>query len=106
MKRAAIAIAATALASCVTTKLNERSASVQITANAEAVRGCRYVGEVHAADRMNGGLFGQDAAEENTYRRMRNQAAELGASIVLLHRAETGYNGASARGEAYACKPD
>lgn len=95
--------ACVALASCVTTKLTERGSLVRVTSNQEVVRGCRYVSEVRAQDRMNGGSFGQDAAEENTYNRLKNSAAAMDADTVLLSRADTSVYGSAARGEAYSC---
>jgi Domain of unknown function (DUF4156) len=88
---------------CVTTQLTPAAQKVRVTTNVEVVRGCKFVGEVKASDRMNGGMFGQDAAEENTYRRLKNRAAQIGGNVVLLNRASTGYSGATARGEVYRC---
>lgn len=102
-KQTAMLAGALMLASCVTTKLTERGEQVRVTTNNEVVRGCKYIGEVKASDRMNGGAFGQDAAEENTDRRIKNAAAEKGADTVLLSRADKSGLGASARGEAYFC---
>lgn len=103
MRRIAVLVAALAISGCVTTQLKPGAESVRITSNPEVVRGCKVIGEVRAADRMNGGMVGQDAAEENTYRRLRNAAVDMGANVVYLERAGTGYYGASARGEAYIC---
>jgi hypothetical protein len=91
------------LTSCVTTTLTPSGERVRVTTNTETVRGCDFVGEVKASDRMNGGALGQDAAEENTYRRLRNDAAAMGGNIVLLNRASTGRNGSTARGEVFRC---
>ena len=52
---------------------------------------------------MNGGLVGVDAAEENTHRRLKNSAFEMGANVVHIMRADASALGASARGEAYHC---
>ena len=89
--------------SCVTTTLTPAGQKVRVTTNAEAVRGCEFLGEAKASDRMNGGAFGQDAAEENTYRRLKNHAAEMGGNTVLMNRAHTGLHGSSARGEVFRC---
>lgn len=93
------------LASCVTTRLTPDASRVRVTGNSAVVSGCEYLGDVKASDRMNGGLVGQDAAEENTDRRMRNAAAAMGGNVVHLQRERADYFGASARGEVYRCPP-
>ena len=77
MRRFAI-LAGIVLAGCVTTKVTPEGESVRVTTNPEAIKGCRYVGDIQASDRMNGGAFGQDAAEENTFRRVKNATAAMG----------------------------
>lgn len=91
------------LSGCVTTKLAPGADAVRVTSNGETVKDCKFLGEIKASDRMNGG-FGQGAAEENTDRRLKNQAIEMGGNVVLLNRANTSYFGSSARGEVYACE--
>lgn len=90
-------------AACVTTSLTPAGQKVRVTGDPGVIRGCEYVGDVQASDRMNGGAFGQDAAEENTYRRIKNKAAALGGNVVLLNRGNTNFQGSSARGEVYRC---
>lgn len=90
-------------AACVTTKLTPEGERVRVTSNAEAAKGCRLIGDIDASDRMNGGAMGQMAAEENTQRRLKNKAAEMGANLVLLTTSTTGTSGSRARGEAYSC---
>lgn len=90
------------LAGCVTTKLVPGADSIRVTSNGETVKGCKFIGEIKASDRMNGG-FGQGAAEENTDRRLKNQALEMGGNVILLNRSNTSYYGSSARGELYSC---
>jgi uncharacterized protein YbjQ (UPF0145 family) len=102
--RRPIFVALLALASaCVTTHLSPEGERVRVTTNAEAVRGCKLLGNIEASDRMNGGMMGQMAAEENANRRLRNDAAKLGANVVLMASSTTGMSGSRARGEAYAC---
>lgn len=91
------------LAACVTTRLTHAGALVRLTPNPEAVRGCTLVGPISASDRLQGGMVGQMAAEENAHRRLQNKAAEMGANVVLFTAAETGMSGSRARGEAYRC---
>jgi uncharacterized protein YbjQ (UPF0145 family) len=88
---------------CVTTDLNPGAEKVRITSNPEVVRGCKFVGEVTGADRMNGGTMGQGAAEENANRRLRNNAAAMGADTVFVGVSTTNTSGSVQRGEAYQC---
>lgn len=103
MKRIAFATLLAALSGCVTTRLSSEGEAVRVTSNSEAVQGCEYIGEVRASDRMNGGMLGQGAAEENTLRRLKNRTAEMGGNVVLLTTANAGMAGASTLGEAYRC---
>lgn len=91
------------LAACVTTRLTPEAEKVRVTTNQEAVKGCKLVGPVESSDKMNGGMIGQVAAEENANRRIRNDAAKLGANVVLFVNSTTGMSGSRVRGEAYAC---
>lgn len=91
------------LAGCVTTQLTPRAQMVRLTSNPEAVRGCTLVGNVDASDRLQGGMMGQMAAEENANRRLQNKAAEMGANVVLFTNSTTGMSGSRVRGEAYTC---
>ena len=102
--RLALLLLVALLPACVTTTLKDGAEAVRVTDNVDAVKGCKYLGEVVASDRMNGGLLGMDAAEENTYRRLKNRALELGANTVHVQRASTSPVGAKARGEAYQCQ--
>jgi len=88
---------------CVTTKVTPAGEKVRVTSDAAAVAGCALLGEVKGADHMNGGLAGQGAAEENAHRRLRNEAAAMGADTVLVVTSTTGFSGSTIRGEAYRC---
>lgn len=91
------------LSACVTTELTPAGENVRVTSNAEAVEGCELLGETQASDRLNTGIA-QSSGEENTFRRMRNQAAAMGGNVVHLLTNDTGFYGASARGEVYRCR--
>jgi uncharacterized protein YbjQ (UPF0145 family) len=91
------------LSACVTTHLTPEAERVMVTTNVEAVRGCKLLGDIDASDRMNGGMIGQMAAEENATRRLKNKAAEMGATHVLFTSSTTGRSGSRTRGEAYQC---
>lgn len=99
----ALAVASVALLSCVTTKVNPAGQTVRMTSNPEIVRGCSYLGEVVGKDRLNGGMLGQGAAEENATRRIKNKAATMGADTVFISTSHTGFSGSTIRGEAYRC---
>ena len=88
---------------CVTTSLTPAGEKVRITANPDAVKQCRYIGEVMGRDRMNGGFAGQWAAEENAVRRLKNRAAYMGADTVLMVTNSTNTSGSVQRGEGYNC---
>jgi hypothetical protein len=89
------------LVACVAT-LTPAGSVVRVTANPEAVRGCRVVGEVRGSDRLQGGALA-DAAERNADAQLRNAAGALGANVVLLSSSSTDRSGSTVRGEAYAC---
>ena len=91
------------LAACVRAKLTPEGERVRLTTNQEAVKGCKLVGPIESSDKMNGGLFGQGAAEETAARRIRNDAAKMGANVVLYVSTATSMSGSRMRGEAYAC---
>jgi uncharacterized protein YbjQ (UPF0145 family) len=98
-----LAMALVLTAGCVTTDLTPEAERVRITSNPEVVRPCKFVGEVTGADRMNGGTMGQGAAEENANRRLRNNAAAMGADTVFVGTSTTNTSGSVQRGEAYQC---
>lgn len=98
-----VGFVAVMLVGCVTTRVTPAGENVRITSNPEAVRGCAFLGNVKSTDRMNGGILGQVAAEENASRRLQNAAAEMGANTVFMTAETTGMSGAVKRGEAYRC---
>lgn len=94
---------ALAMTSCVTTDLTSAGEKVRITSNPDVVKPCKFIGEVKGVDRMNGGTMGQGAAEENANRRLRNNAAAMGADTVFIGTTATNTSGSVQRGEAYVC---
>jgi uncharacterized protein YbjQ (UPF0145 family) len=103
MRKLLILASFAAVTGCVTTRLSPAAETVRLTTNPEAVRGCELVGDIDASDRMQGGMMGQMAAEENANRRLRNKAVEMGANVVLVGQSTTGMSGSRVRGEAYRC---
>jgi hypothetical protein len=83
--------------------LSPEEEAVRVTSNADAVKGCKRLGDVEGSDRMNGGVLGQGAAEENAYKFLKRNAHNLGANVVLLSSESTTTSGARKRGEAYEC---
>lgn len=102
MKRVAMLLVLASTA-CVTTQLTSGGEGVRLTANSAVVEACDFVGAVEGEDRMNGGIAGQGAAEENANRRIRNNAADMGANVVMIVTSNIGPSGAIIRGEAYRC---
>lgn len=88
---------------CVTTKQTAEAAKIRMTANADAVKGCKFLGNVKGSDHLNGGAMGQGFAEESATNEMLNHAAELGANTVLTVRSTTNTSGSNQLGEAYSC---
>jgi uncharacterized protein YbjQ (UPF0145 family) len=103
MKRVVVVAGVMILSACVTTDLTPAGQTVRITSNPDVVRPCKFIGEVTGADRMNGGTMGQGAAEENANRRLRNNAAAMGANTVFVGVSTTNTSGSVQRGEAYQC---
>ena len=83
--------------------LSPAAEAVRVTSNPDAVKGCKFIAEVTGADRLNGGMMGQMAAEENATRFLKKNASEAGANTVLVSASTTGMSGSRKRGEAYAC---
>jgi len=102
-RQRAIPFAMIMLAGCVHVQLTPEGEKVRVTSNADAVKGCKLMGNVDASDRMNGGIAGQMAAEENAQRTLKNKTAAMGANVVLVSTSTTGMSGSRVRGEAYAC---
>jgi uncharacterized protein YbjQ (UPF0145 family) len=91
------------LVGCVRVALEPGAEAVRVTASQDAIRGCRSLGLVKGADHVQGGLFGQSAAEDNALTRIRNHAHQMGANTVLLITSDGGRNGSYAEGEAFVC---
>jgi hypothetical protein len=88
---------------CVTTELVPNADAVRVTSSAEVVKHCRFLGNVKVSDRLNTGYFAENAAIENTDRRLRNAVIEKGGNTVHLAHQAAGYTGATASGEVYDC---
>jgi hypothetical protein len=96
---AAAALACMLLAGC--TSLSPAGEKVRVTSNPEAVRGCKLIGEIHAASGWGG--MAQTAGEHSSMNALKNEAAKKGADTVLMINSHSGWGGASQRGEGYFC---
>jgi hypothetical protein len=77
--------------SCMTA--SPKAQSIRVTSNPEAVRGCKYLGNVEG----NSG-FSSAVADNNAVVEMREEGAKLGANVILAVTL-----GKKAIGEAYLC---
>jgi len=91
------------LAGCVKTRLTPQAERVRLTLNRDEVKGCRLIGNVDASQAKTALFFGQGAAQETVSRRLRNDAAKMGANVVVVASSETRKTSTRSRGEAYAC---
>lgn len=78
---------------------------VALTFSQEAVRGCASKGLIRAND-GRGGLFYKGAARTAVERKLKNEAREKGATVVLLAEMKNGFWGSSGQGEAFSCSPN
>lgn len=99
----AASVATLLLMGCVRVALEPGAETVRVTASQDAVKGCKSLGLVKGADRLQGGIIGQGAAEDNAMTRIRNHAHQMGANTVLMITSRAGMSGSSAQGEAFSC---
>jgi hypothetical protein len=92
------------VAGCASGHRNSGPQSVQMTKNRDAVRGCTSLGVIDSDDHTNGGAATQTVVDRDRYRRLQNEAARLGANIVLMTGGPSGINDTRLLyGEAYRC---
>src|SRR5829696_7714191 len=103
MHRSCLLLSLVLVTGCVRTRLTPRAEQVRVTLNRDEVRGCRLIGNVEASQMKSGVIFGGGAAQESVTRRLRNDAAKIGANVVLVKSSATGMTSSRSRGEAYAC---
>jgi hypothetical protein len=106
MRALAVVIAFT-LSGCARTQTQSAPApqAIRFTNSREAVRSCTSLGLIDSSDKTNGGTVSQTPVERDRYRRLQNEAARLGANIVLVAEAPQGMLRDASRidGEAYKC---
>ena len=86
-----------------TTRLTPRAEAVRLTLNRDEVKGCRLVGNVEESTTRYLVYPGKGAAAENVQRQLRNDAAKMGANVIVVSSSTTGSTSVRTRGEAYAC---
>ncbi|WP_156419339.1 DUF4156 domain-containing protein [Aureimonas sp. AU12] len=102
MKRLIAVMTLLPLAACQTASVE--SNNVVVTGNPELVRGCQFLGQESGRQYMMGGVMLMGAAQEDANRRLKNKAAEKGATHLLTTNSQMGMGGASATGDLYKCK--
>ena len=76
--------------------------TVRITQHAEDLRGCKALGSGGGSSMMGGTMLAR-AGRERAREAMREQAASLGADVVLVQTDAADAMGAEATGDAYSC---
>ena len=102
--RALAVVVVLTVSGCATSPRTLAPQAVRFTNNRDGLRGCTAVGIIDSSDKSNGGTVDQVPVEQDPYRRLRNEAARLGANIVLLAENPSGMtSGSLVSGEAYKC---
>ena len=102
--RALAVVVVLTVSGCATSQRTPAPQAVRFTNNRDVVSGCTSVGIVDSSDKSNEGTAGQVPVEQDRYRRLRNEAARLGANVVLLAENPSGMTSRSqVSGEAYKC---
>jgi hypothetical protein len=103
MRHAFVLLTVVLLAGCRTARLTPRAESVRVTLNRDEVKGCRLVGNVEGSTTRYFVFPGKGAAAEDVRRQLRDEAAKMGANVIVVSSSTTGNTSSRARGEAYAC---
>ncbi len=102
--RALAVVVVLTVSGCATSHRTPAPQAVRFTNSRDVVRDCTSVGIVDSSDKSNGGTVDQMSVEQDRYRRLRNEAARLGANVVLLPESPSGMtSGSLVNGEAYKC---
>jgi hypothetical protein len=102
--RALAVVVALTVSGCATSQRTPAPQAVRFTVNRDAVSGCTSVGIIDSSNKPNEGTVEQMPVEQDRYRRLRSEAARLGANVVLLPESPTGMtSGSLVNGEAYKC---
>ena len=102
--RALAVVVALAVTGCAASHRTPAPQAVRFTNMRDVVRGCTSVGIIDSSDKSNEGTADQMPVEQDRYRRLRNEAARLGANVVLLPESPSGMtSGSLVNGEAYKC---
>jgi hypothetical protein len=102
--RALAVVVVLTVSGCATSHRTPAPQAVRFTNSRDGVSGCTSVGIVDSNDNSNEGTVDQVPVEQDRYRRLRNEAARLGANVVLLSENPSGMtSGSVVNGEAYKC---
>ena len=102
--RALAVVVVLTVSGCATSHRTPAPQAVRFTINRDAVRGCTSVGVIDSSNKPNEETVEQMSVAQDRYRRLRNEAATLGANVVLLPENPTGMTSKSlVNGEAYKC---
>lgn len=103
MRRSYAILAFVLVAGCARTRLAPQASRVRVTLNQDDVKGCRLIGSVEASRKRYLWFPGKGTSQESVSRQLRNDAAKVGANVVVLTSSTTGMTRSESRGQAYAC---
>ena len=84
------------------TVLTSQGAAVHITNDYGDVMGCRYLGHTTASSAL-GGYGLQNKGLESSINELRNNAARMGANILVIHMVSKNGTYTDMTGDAYRC---
>jgi hypothetical protein len=83
---------------CACTSTSPAGEKVRVTSNPEAIKGCELLGPVKGSSGW-GGAATANVSENNSMNALRDNAAKMGANVVLMVSSGT----TRKEGEAYKC---
>ena len=91
-----------ALSGCATT-LSNKGALVRVTSQSEAVKVCKYLGQVSSSSSW-GGFAATGVGFESAMNELKNKAADMGANVLLTQVISNTMGGTKMIGDAYYCQ--
>lgn len=76
--------------------------TVRFVTQRDLVARCTFLGRVTGSSSL-GGIAAQNWGKARSESEMENNAARLGANVVLVHNSQGGFMGAESSGDAYLC---
>lgn len=102
--RALAVVVVLTVSGCATSHRTPAPQAVRFTNSRDAVKRCTSVGIIDSSDKSNEGTADQVSREQEHYRRLRSEAARLGANVVLMAENPSGMTSRSlVNGEGYKC---